>query len=266
MDAGRIIRVAVAQHCADLPGPDARFAWLAAQARRLRPEGIDLLICAELFMSGYNIGDDLPRYAEPANGAFASRVAELARETGMAILYGYPELDGDALFNSAICIGPAGEPLANHRKLVLPPGFEPTFFQAGEGPTLFDLDGARIAILICYDAEFPEAVRYVAAQGAELVVVPTALGSQWGNVAYQVMPTRSFENGVFLVYANHSGRERDVEYLGASCIVAPDGHDLARAGGGEEILVSDLRCAAVKTAQTRLPYLRDRLSLNAKLA
>ena len=66
--------------------------------------------------------------------------------------------------------------------------------------------------------------------GAHLVVAPTAMGEAWPHVAHKVIPTRAFENGVGLVYANHAGEEAGLNYLGASCIVRPDGHDLARTG------------------------------------
>jgi len=58
-----------------------------------------------------------------------------------------------------------------------------------------------IATLICYDAEFPENFRQMTTNGADLVVVPTALGAQWGIVSEKVMPTRAFENSAYVIYA-----------------------------------------------------------------
>ena len=86
----------------------------------------------------------------------------------------------------------------------------------------------RIALLICYEIEFPEAARNAALNGADLILAPTALGAQWGVVAHKLVPTRAFENGIFIAYANHAGREGEIEYLGESCIVDPMGNDLAR--------------------------------------
>ena len=106
-------------------------------------------------------------------------------------------------------------------------------------------------------AEFPEAVRNVTQLGAEVVVVPTAVGIQWDQVPNQVIPTRAFENGVFMLYANYSGKEKKSEYCGRSCIVDPTGRDIARAGHNEEILVATLDCSAVQSARSRLPFLTD---------
>jgi predicted amidohydrolase len=225
----------------------------------------ELVLCPELFLSGYAVGDELRRRAEPADGPSAHQVAKLARANRKAIGYGFPERTDDALYNAALVIGPDGSPLAHHRKLVLPPGFERDYFTPGAGPTLFSLGELRVGLLICYDAEFPEAARALAEAGAQVILVPTALGARWSVVAEKVIPARAFENGVYLLYANHAGTEGKVTYLGGSCIAAPDGHDLARAGASETVLVATLDRSSVEHAQSRLPYIRDVVDLRARL-
>lgn len=242
--------------------PAERLDRLAAALGRAP---LDLVVCPELFLSGYDVGDALAALAEPCGGPFASQVAALARARGTAIVYGYPERDGTHLHNAAACIDSAGQVVANHRKMLLPPGFETRYFTPGEGPTLCDLNGVRCAILICYDAEYPEAVRAAAEAGAQAVLVPTALAENWRSVAFQLMPTRAFENGIWLLYANHAGSEGETRYLGASCIVAPDGSDAARAGVGEELIGASLDTARVTAAQDRLPYVREVPRLRGKL-
>jgi predicted amidohydrolase len=126
---------------------------------------------------------------------------------------------------------------------------------------MFTLCGVKIATLICYDAEFPETVRHVAGLGAQLVVVPTALGAQWRWVAERMIPTRAYENGVYLAYANSAGSENGLSYLGASVIVGPDGVEDARAGSAPCIFEAEIDLDRVQAAQNRLPYLRDRYDL-----
>jgi len=230
---------------------------LAKLATALEGGSLDLVACPELFMSGYNIGDAFTVHAEVPGGPFSLRVSEIAKASATAIVYGYPERDGDAIYNAAACIGPDGEIIANHRKLLLPPGMETDYFAPGDELTLFDLNGFHCALLICYDAEYPEAVRAAVEAGAQVVIVPTALVDKWGSVALQMMPTRAFENGVWLLYANHAGSENGADYLGASCIVQPNGQDAARAGAGEELIAAELDLAQVTAAQDRLPYLRQ---------
>lgn len=234
--------------------------------REIARERLDLVVCPELFMSGYNVGNEIAALAEPRGGPYAARIAELARSNGTAIVYGYPERDGELVYNAATCIGADGGAVANHRKLLLPPGFEENVFAPASGLTLFTLEGARCAMLICYDAEYPEALRAAAEAGAEVVIVPTALAENWSTVALQLMPTRAFENGVWLLYANHAGEENGANYFGGSCIVAPDGKDAARAGPQEELIVADVDLSRVSAAQQRLPYVKQVEEMRRRLA
>ena len=250
-------RLAVAQSPGDLDGTDARLRWLDEQMAGLRAPRPDLLLLPELFLSGYHTPGTVNARAEPADGPGAQGVAALARRHGVAIHYGWPEAADGALYNAAQCFGPDGARLGGHRKLAIPPGWEREHFTPGAGCMPFEWRGLRIATLICYDAELGECVRHVARMGAQLVLAPTALGAQWGWVARTMIPTRAYENGVFLAYANHAGTENGLSYLGESVIAAPDGVELARAGAAPGILVAEMDPARVVAAQTRLPYLRD---------
>ena len=226
---------------------------------------LNLVVCPELFMSGYDVGERIEALAQPAPGAFADAVGALARAADTAIAYGYPERTAEGIYNSALCIDRDGEALANHRKLLLPPGFESRYFIAGERMTLFDLRGFRCALMICYDVEFPESVRAAAEAGAEVVIVPTALSRNWAVVADKLLPTRAFENGSWLIYANHAGSEGDTTYYGGSCIVAPSGDDAARAGSDQALISAEVDRGSVRAARRLLPYLRDVAELRAKL-
>ncbi|MGV8985972.1 MAG: nitrilase-related carbon-nitrogen hydrolase [Cypionkella sp.] len=170
----------------------------------------------------------------------------------------YSERDSEKLFNAAQCFGPDGHRLGGHRKLIFPPGFEADHFTPGIGCEVFGYCGLTIGMLICYDTEFPETMRHVALLGADLVLVPTALAAKWKWVADMMIPTRAFENAVFLAYANHAGTENGMEYLGGSFFAAPDGEVIARAGAAPEIVIVDLDPERLLKAQRQLPYLTDR--------
>jgi predicted amidohydrolase len=260
------MRVGVFQCAGGGLTPDKRLERLS---RAIRGKALDLVVCPELFLSGYNVGEDVARLAEPVDGPFRRKVAEIARAEGTAVVYGYPERcperPGNPPWNAAAAIGADGELLANHRKLVIPPGIECGNFTAGDGLTLFDLCGLCCAILICYDAEFPEAVRSAALAGAQMILVPTALAERWNAVARQLIPARAFENGAWLLYANHAGEENGVRYLGQSCIIDPMGEDRARADSGECLISATLDRESVDAARERLPYLADLPGLRERL-
>lgn len=249
--------IAVYQPTARDEAPDDRLARLDDAAARAAAGGARLLVAPELFLSGYAIGDAaLKARAEPANGPAAERAATTARAHGIALVYGYPEA-AEAVYNAARCIDPAGHPVANHRKVLRTGPGERARYAAGTGITLFELDGHGIAVLICYDAEMPEIVRAAALAGASLVAVPTALVERHPFVARYMIPTRAFENGLYVAYANHAGQEDGTRYLGESCVVAPDGAVPARAGAGEELLLATVDPAAIAAARKDLPYLDD---------
>ncbi len=224
--------------------------------------GPELVLCSELFASGYYIGDALFDRAETADGPTFRQISQLAQGQRTAIVYGYPERSEAGIYNAAAFVGSDGRLLANHRKcLNAPGGFEDNYFIPGDQPTLVDYAGLRIALLICYEIEFPEAARQAALTGAQLILAPTALGAEWDVVASRVVPARAFENGVWVAYANHAGHENGIDYLGGSKIVAPDGVIEAEAGPDETLISCRIDRERVDAAQRRLPYLRDRTKL-----
>lgn len=249
--------IAVGQSPADLATHGMRLEWLRAILPEVVAKQTDLLLLPELFATGYNIGDQIKARSEPADGPTAQTIAALAKAHGVAIHYGFAEASGTDIFNAAQCFGPDGKRLGGHRKLAIPPGFEADYFKRGKGCSTFEFRGLRIATLICYDAEFPETARHVASMGAELILVPTALGIRWDWVAQTMIPSRAYENGVFLAYANRAGTENGMDFLGQSVICGPDGKVLARAGSSSELIYGALERRRVEAAQSRLPYLTD---------
>lgn len=236
-------------------------AWqmtaLTEVAQHLKGQA-DLLVTPELFMTGYRIpAADMLRLAEPADGPFARQVASLAKETGVAILYGFPERAGDKIYNSVQVFDGAGKSVALYRKLHLPSDDERAVFATGDKLVTFALKGFRIAPLICYDVEFPEAVRACVDSGADLVIAPTALRKEWTQIAEMMIPVRALESGVFLAYANQAGSEADWDYAGLSCIIGPDGAPLARAGDTPAVILAELDHGAVATARAKLTYRDD---------
>jgi len=256
------LRVAIYQYTPRDEPPEMRLQRLDEVLRTTRDGPFDLVVCPELFLSGYNVGAKLADFSQPRDGSFAQRAAEIARRHQTALIYGYPETAGERRFNSASAIGKSGRQLANHRKLRLPKGFESDWFAPGDSYTMIEIAGFRVAILICYDVEFPESVRACVLAGADVVVAPTALKAEWKFVARQLIPTRAFESGVFLLYANYCGHENGFTYLGESCVIGPDGAEIARAGAQEELLAGVLNRQEIAPARARLPYLEHHRGLS----
>jgi predicted amidohydrolase len=253
------MRVALFQGPEDSDAVEANLESIADAARSAASRGAGLLVCPELATTGYNIGARTHVLAEPADGPLAERMAALATRHGLAIGYGYPERAAEGIYNAVQVVGADGERLANYRKAHLYGELDRSRFLPGQtGIVRFGLGGVSIGLLTCYDVEFPEAVRAHAVAGTELLVVPTGLMVPFGAVSDRMVPVRAVESQLFIAYANRCGREGELTYCGASCVVGPDGADLARAGAHEELLLADVDPAVLTASRLANPYLADR--------
>ena len=236
----------------------AQLAALRGAAGRAARAGADLLITPELFMAGYNIGDLVHELAEPRDGPFLKGVADIARDNAISILCAYAERGDDVLYNSAALIDADGALELNYRKLHASGGYEKLTFALGDELVTFSLKGVTAAPLICYDVEFPEAVRAAALKGADVICVPTALRVQYAHLTASMIPSRAFENGCFVAYVNHAGSEGDFDYCGLSRLAAPDGSVVSAKGRDEELVIAEVDTERVHAARAELPYLTDR--------
>ncbi|MEE4419951.1 carbon-nitrogen hydrolase family protein [Streptomyces bugieae] len=232
---------------------------LADAARAAAAQGAGLLAAPEMFLTGYAIGADVPKLAEPADGPSAEAVARIAADHGLAIAYGFPERDGDTVYNAVQLIDAGGERLATYRKTHLFGCFEREWFTPGDRPVVqAELGGLRVGLMICYDVEFPENVRAHALAGTDLLLVPTAQMHPFQFVAESLVPVRAFENQMYIAYVNRTGAEGEFEFVGLSTLAGPDGVARARAGRGEELVSADVDPAFLAASRETNPYLRDR--------
>lgn len=243
--------------------PEDKAANLAALSRMAQASamaGADLLLCPECWLAGYNLSlEACGQLAEPQGGPSMRAIGRIAADNNIAIAYGYAERDGDVLYNSAACIGPEGDLLGHYRKVHLFSEFEHARYTPSDhfAPSFLYRDW-RIGLLICYDVEFPEAVRNVALQGADLILIPTALTPEYGVVPDRIVPARAVENQIYVAYCNHSGTENDLAFLGGSCLASPWGDKLAAASAGEALLIADISHDMLERAKSTFPYRRDR--------
>lgn len=256
------LRLALHQGPAGVPRTvEDALAALDGAARAAAAEGARLLVTPELSLTGYALGDRVAERAEPADGPAARTVARIAAAHRIAVVYGYPERDpdGGGLYNSAALVGPDGNVLAGYRKTHLYGEYETRHFAPGGRLVVqADLEGVRIGLLICYDVEFPEAVRAHAVAGTELLVVPTALMRPYDVVAETVLPARAWESQLYVAYANRLGREGEFDFAGLSCLAAPDGSVPARAGREPALVVADVDTGLLHASRAQNSYLTDR--------
>jgi 5-aminopentanamidase len=254
------VRIALLQGPARTPDPEAGLAAVAAAARRAAAAGARLLVTPEMSLTGYAIGAErVAELAEPVPGVLTERVAAIAAEHGLAIAVGLPVRTPAGVANTVVVIDSDGALLASYAKTHLYGDVDRDAFVPGDvGVVQFRLDGLVAGLLVCYDVEFPEAVRAHALAGTELLVVPTGLMDPYGHIGTVLVPARAYESQVFVAYANRTGTEGEFVYCGASCVIAPDGTELARAGRGEELLVADVDPAVLTASRRVNTHLADR--------
>jgi predicted amidohydrolase len=180
--------------------------------------------------------------AEVIPGSRLSRLVAACKEDDMLAVVGTLEVDEEGrVFNAAMLVGPTGL-LGKYRKTHLPFLGVDRFLAAGgsiSGP--FETPLGKLGLLICYDLRFPEPIRTLALNGAQVVLLPTAWPAAATLYPEFMAQSRSAENSLFLVAANRCGEERGTRYLGRSIITGPNGEVLAEAGPtGDEILCAEI--------------------------
>jgi 5-aminopentanamidase len=239
----------------------ANLAALERTAQATATAGANLLLCPECWLCGYNIGHRVVHLAETRDGAAAERIARIAQRHRLAIVYGYAERDSasERIFNAVQAFGPDGAPLAHYRKTHLFGAIEHAAFVPGERfERPFEFEGFKIGLLICYDVEYPEAVRALALLGADLLLVPTALASEYPSVISFLVPARALENRIHIAYCNRSGVENGMQFLGGSCLVGIDGHVVASAGSIDALIIGEISQRAGEESAGTHSYHRDR--------
>jgi predicted amidohydrolase len=190
-------------------------------------ERSDLWVLPELITSGYLFADQaelLESAEEIPHSPSLNRLKELSRNLGSAMIAGFPERHGQDIFNSAVIISRIGDILGVYRKIQLFDCEKILFSPGDRPPEVWEIEGARVGVMICFDWIFPEVTRSLALQGADIIAHPANLVLPHCPDAMQ---TRCIENRVFAVTANRVGEESvgEVHYrfIGRSQVVNPSG-------------------------------------------
>jgi predicted amidohydrolase len=271
------VKVSVVQLDCVVGDVEANLAKIERFVATAGAQGANFVIVPELGTTGYFVGDRLEALAEPVPGPTTEQLGAMARAHNTYVLCGMIERgDGGQLYNALVMLAPNGELAGNYRKCHMF-SVEKQFFTPGETAAVYDTEFGRIALTVCYDLVFPEYIRSLVLQGAELILNGTDwITDDWqtskgwsGEVASRLAATRALENGVHLAMANRVGVEEGWKSLGHSCICAPSGGFLARIEEGEGLASATVALDSPewKKWRTIATYLPDRrLDLYARIA
>ena len=259
----RRIKLALAQISSQRENKEKNLEKIEDFTIKAKEHGADLVIFPELSLTGYVLHDQVYELAEVIPGPSTKRIENLAKKTGLHIIFGMSELSEKTeatIFNTAVLVGPNGL-IGKYRKMYLPTHSvfeEKRYFRPGYQTAAFNTAIGKIGLFICYDIFFPEVCRLIRLKGAELVVCISASPAV-RRVYFEILTAaRALENTVFLAYVNLVGIEEGLQFWGGSRLVSPTGDLLAKGKYDEEALVlceADYR--SIRPAETFIPTLRD---------
>jgi N-carbamoylputrescine amidase len=260
------------------PDPVAHESAISEGVRVAAGAGAELVCLQELTLSPYfAVTPDGPTAAaarpeQLPGGRTHEFAAALATELGIHVHASLYEDAGDGGlgYNTAIVVAPNGDLVARTRKLHIPVTagyYEDRYFRPGDtGYPVVALGDARFGFPTCWDQWFPELARSYSLAGAEVIVYPTAIGSEPDHPDFdteplweQVIRANGIANGTFMVAINRIGDEPPLRFYGSSFVSDPYGRVLVQAPRDEAaVLVTDLDLDARRDWLALFPFLGTR--------
>lgn len=215
------------------------------------------ILFPELYTSGYYLGDRVLELAETVDGPMIAAIREHARRLGTGVIIGFPERDGNQLYNAAVFIDRQGEILGTYRKIHLFDQ-EKNYFSSGESIPVFDVPEGKFGMMITYDMEFPEVARVLAIKGAQVILILSSNMIPYQPYQHIYLRARAIENHVFVATANRVGLENDTVFFGESEVIHPTGTSLHKSFNNEDLAVVPI--TLMETAESRglLDYIENR--------
>ena len=246
--------------------------------RSAAKQGAQIILIPELFEGHYFCKDqttqDLNRAIEMSSHPTVAHFAKVAKELSVVLPISVYERANNSLFNSVAIVDADGKVLGTYRKSHIPdgPGYnEKFYFSPGDtGFKVWQTKYAKIGVGICWDQWFPEAARVMTLRGAEILLYPTAIGSEPSNPELdssghwqRAMQGHAASNLTPVMAANRTGREvgraTEITFYGCSFICDATGAKVAEANRTEEtVLLATFDIEAQKLARTFWGLFRDR--------
>ena len=260
------------------PDVAANIATAERLVRAAARDGANVILIPELFEGHYfckdQRADELQR-ARPIDGhPTVTQFTQIARELNVVLPLSIFERANNAYFNTVVIVDADGATLGLYRKSHIPdgPGYSEKFYFS-PGDTGFRVWPTRFGVVgvgICWDQWFPESARSMALLGADVILYPSAIGSEPQNPSWdssghwqRVMQGHAAANIVPVAAANRTGREvgrpTEVTFYGSSFITDATGAIVAEAGRDDErVLIADIDVEANRAMRAAWGLFRDR--------
>ncbi len=243
------------------PGENRRKAaeWVGQVCKDNKP---DLLIMPELWTTGYTL-DRLEELAEDNGDQTIAFISDLAVRWQVAITAGSIAAKVDKrIYNTSFTVDKRGEIIHRYDKIHLVPMLDEHLYLEGgkKKAEVFEIDGVKIGVIICYDLRFPELIRSLALEDVQLLVIAAEWPAERERHWEILQLARAIENQMYIASCNTIGSFNGVTYCGQSMVVDPWG-DIIRKGSkdSEETIVCTLDLQKVKEVRKNVPIFSSRV-------
>ncbi len=233
----------------------ANHAIAAGHLKHAVEAGADLAILPEMFASGFSM--DAAKIAQAPGGPTERWLLGIARETSLHLIAGVAETGNPLPVNTALLVTPGGDVKRFHKIHPFSFAGEDRVYGGGGRVVTWQVAGARVTPLVCYDLRFPEPFRVAAPETDVYVVIanwPDRRRAHWQTL----LRARAIENQAFVLGVNRVGDGGGAHHAGDSAAISPWGETLASAAEIETVLVVDVDPEEVKRSRARFSALADR--------
>jgi (R)-amidase len=219
--------------------------------------GTKLIVFPEATLSGFPTRENVADVAQSLDGPALTSVRDAARRAGVSVAVGLAEREGARFYNTTVLVDDKGEIALRYRKTHLWASDVGVFTPGDRFETCL-WNGLTVGLLICYDIEFPETARAVAALDADLLIVTNGNMDPFGPVHRRAITARAMENQMFALMVNRCGSGDDnLTFPGESALVDPFGEIVAAAGAQETLLGVDIDFKRLEASREHYRYLND---------
>ncbi|MFH0966961.1 MAG: nitrilase-related carbon-nitrogen hydrolase [Methanobacteriota archaeon] len=212
----------------------------------------------EQIVTGWDPVDDVFG-VQDEDGQIISTFRDYARDFSIGILGSYREQHLPRPRNTSVAIGQDGEILARYSKIHLfSPGGEDSYYDKGDKPAVFSLDGCTCGIALCYDLRFADLFRMYRDAGVHLMFVPSAWPASRKHYFELFISARAAEFQMYVAGINTVGVTPVDQYPGDSMVAGPDGLVISKGCGGEELLFTEINTEFVDDVRRNFPVHQDR--------
>ncbi len=246
------IRAAVAVTCSRVGDTAGNLKKTAIWSKTAVDKGAAIICFPELNLTGYFSGPGIQKYAEPIPGYASDFMADVARKNNITVLAGMAEKGCKGqVYATHLIVQPNGT-IGAYRKLHLGPPEKETF-TPGDRILLFEVDGFKFGVQLCYDAHFPELSTRMALDGADAIFIPHASPGADPKAKLtswmRHLPARAYDNSLFVIACNPCGDNgKGLHFPGVALVLEPSGSILdVYTADAEHLMLVDLKPQTLET-------------------